>query len=58
MNEPEMLKTFNSGIGMIAVVDAKQADHILNVLNDAGESATTIGVVNDSTELTYTGSLI
>jgi phosphoribosylformylglycinamidine cyclo-ligase len=41
----EMHRTFNCGIGMIAVVSADRADKALQLLNGAGERATLIGQI-------------
>jgi phosphoribosylformylglycinamidine cyclo-ligase len=41
--EAEMGRTFNCGIGMIAVVAAEKADPVAKVLADAGETVRTIG---------------
>jgi phosphoribosylformylglycinamidine cyclo-ligase len=41
----EMYRTFNCGIGMIAVVRPEDADQALQVLTAAGETATVIGQV-------------
>lgn len=41
----EMLRTFNCGIGMIAVVAPAQADAVMKVLARAGENACVIGEV-------------
>jgi phosphoribosylformylglycinamidine cyclo-ligase len=41
----EMYRTFNCGIGMIAVVPARHADDALALLRGAGEQATLIGEV-------------
>ncbi len=43
--EGEMLRTFNCGIGMIAVVDAKQADRVAAVLSRNGETVTRLGAI-------------
>jgi phosphoribosylformylglycinamidine cyclo-ligase len=43
--EPEMLRTFNCGIGMIAIVDANGADAIADVLTRAGETVVQLGQV-------------
>ncbi|MGE5625905.1 MAG: phosphoribosylformylglycinamidine cyclo-ligase [Bacillota bacterium] len=40
---PEMYRTFNMGIGMVAVVDAADATRTLGALQAAGEQAWTIG---------------
>jgi len=41
----EMLRTFNCGIGMIAVVDPGKADAVIKMLNEHGETARPIGTV-------------
>ena len=41
----EMLRTFNCGIGMIAVVAAGQAAQVAAVLQQAGETVTPIGLI-------------
>ena len=41
----EMLRTFNCGIGMIAVVDPGKADAVIKVLHEHGETARPIGTV-------------
>ncbi len=45
VRDEEMLRTFNCGIGMIAVVAAGQAAQIAAVLKQAGETVTSIGSV-------------
>ena len=56
--EAEMLKTFNSGIGMVLVVEAAQAQAISQVLNDAGETVVTLGHVAGTEGIAYSGSLL
>jgi phosphoribosylformylglycinamidine cyclo-ligase len=58
MSEPELLKTFNSGIGMIAVVAADRADALTAVLRDAGETVTRIGHVQAGAGVAYKGALL
>lgn len=41
----EMFSTFNMGIGMMMVVDAKDADQVVKALRGAGETADIIGQV-------------
>jgi phosphoribosylformylglycinamidine cyclo-ligase len=41
--ESEMLRTFNCGIGMIAVSDEKNAGHVIDAFQEAGQQATRIG---------------
>jgi phosphoribosylformylglycinamidine cyclo-ligase len=43
--EPEMLRTFNCGIGMVAVVEASKADAVSQALTKGGETVTRIGEV-------------
>ena len=57
LNEAEMLKTFNAGIGMALVVDAARADEIAAVLAEAGETVIRLGHVNAGDGVTYRGAL-
>jgi len=43
LNDTEMLRTFNCGIGMIAVVSRAQTDHVMSALKAAGEDPIVIG---------------
>jgi phosphoribosylformylglycinamidine cyclo-ligase len=58
MSEPELLKTFNCGIGMIAVVAAERADALQAVLEAAGETITRIGQVQAGQGVAYKGRLL
>jgi phosphoribosylformylglycinamidine cyclo-ligase len=58
MSEPELLKTFNCGIGMIAVVAADRAEALTAVLEGAGETVTRIGHVQAGAGVTYKGKLL
>ncbi|MBS3647429.1 phosphoribosylformylglycinamidine cyclo-ligase [Pseudaminobacter sp. 19-2017] len=55
----EMMRTFNCGIGMIAVVAAGQAAQVAAVLQEAGEAVTPIGQIVPRRDggVVYRGSL-
>lgn len=55
--EAEMLKTFNSGIGMVLVVEADRASEIIKVLTEAGEQVHALGHVTEGAGVTYCGAL-
>ncbi|SMC46953.1 phosphoribosylformylglycinamidine cyclo-ligase [Primorskyibacter flagellatus] len=57
MAEAELLKTFNCGIGMIAVVAPDRADALTTILSDAGETVTRLGTVTAKQGVVYSGSL-
>jgi phosphoribosylformylglycinamidine cyclo-ligase len=46
---PEMHRTFNCGIGMVAIVPAQHAQRSLQLLDTLGESATMIGEIRAGT---------
>ena len=58
MEEGELLKTFNAGIGMVAVVPAARAQEAARILTDAGETVTRIGRVSEGAGISYTGALL
>jgi len=58
--EAEMLRTFNCGIGMVAVVAPDGADAVTSVLTRAGETVVRLGEVAEATSgarVSYTGHL-
>jgi phosphoribosylformylglycinamidine cyclo-ligase len=58
MQQAELLKTFNCGIGMIAVVAPERAAAIHAVLQAAGESVVELGRVVPGQGVTYRGQLL
>jgi phosphoribosylformylglycinamidine cyclo-ligase len=58
MSEPELLKTFNCGIGLMLVVAADRADAIAALLQDAGEIVARIGTVVPGEGVIYSGHLL
>ena len=46
----EMYRTFNCGVGMVLVVDANEADKTVELLNGLGEKAWTMGQIQDNAE--------
>ena len=58
MEEAEMLKTFNCGIGMILAVDAEQADALAANLEEQGESVFRLGTVTEGAGMRYSGKLL
>ncbi|MBV0911735.1 phosphoribosylformylglycinamidine cyclo-ligase [Anianabacter salinae] len=57
LEQGEMLKTFNAGIGMVLAVDAGQADEIAGLLVEAGETVHRIGHVAGGQGVHYDGAL-
>ena len=58
MSQPELLKTFNAGLGMVLAVSADQADAIAVRLEAEGERVARIGHVTASEGVRYSGSLM
>ena len=58
MVEAELLKTFNCGIGMIAVVAEDRAEALTALLQATGEDVTRIGRVIAGSGVTYRGRLL
>ena len=57
--ETEMLRTFNCGVGMIAVVDAGKADAVATTLTRHGESVTRLGevITDENRNVAYVNKL-
>ena len=58
MSAPELLKTFNCGIGMIAVVAADRAAALAELLRSEGETVCTLGRIVPGVGVIYHGSLL
>lgn len=58
MDQAEMLKTFNSGIGMVLSVEAERTDAIIELLEDAGETVSRLGHVAKGEGVRYSGALL
>ncbi len=58
MEQAELLKTFNCGLGMVLVVDSARADALRDLLQEAGETVATIGTVKSGAGVSYRGSLL
>lgn len=58
IEEAEMLKTFNCGIGMILSVAAEEADTLVKVLEAEGENVTRLGTVTANAGMRYSGKLL
>ncbi len=57
VEEHEMLKTFNCGIGMIAIVEPARVSHVTEAFEDEGITPIQIGQVTSRDGIHYTGSL-
>ena len=58
MSEPELLKTFNCGIGMMLAVASESAEALTQVLRDAGETVVAMGRVVEGQGVVYKGRLL
>ena len=57
LEQSEMLKTFNAGIGMVLVVAADRADALSELLTQSGETVSRIGKVTEGAGIRYSGQL-
>jgi len=59
MEQSEMLRAFNCGVGMIVVVAKDQANDVAQVLTDAGETVCVMGeiIARDGDAVQYSGTL-
>ena len=58
MSEPELLKTFNCGIGMIAFVDQARAADLADLFRAQGETVVELGRVVKGEGVIYKGALL
>ncbi|TPE52973.1 phosphoribosylformylglycinamidine cyclo-ligase [Amaricoccus solimangrovi] len=57
ISEPEMLKTFNCGVGLIVVVAPDRAEAVTAALAGAGETVTRVGTLAEGAGVRYAGAL-
>jgi len=63
LQQAELLRTFNSGVGMVVVIDSSEKDGIIQSLEAAGETVYTLGEVQmrssqDSPQVIVSGNLL
>ncbi len=58
MEEAELLKTFNAGVGMVLTVAANHAERIAALLTEEGETVYRIGTVTSGAGVRYSGALL
>ena len=58
MDQAEMLKTFNAGVGMVLSVSADKADEVSALLTEAGETVYRLGSVTEGEGVSYKGAML
>ncbi len=58
LEQAELLRTFNAGIGMVAVVAADRAEALVAAIEAVGVPARPIGQVTPGAGMTYSGTLL
>jgi len=58
VNQDEMLKTFNCGIGMTIICSQMAKDEVFSILEKNGENPILIGEVTNTNKVHYSGNLI
>ncbi|MGM0583377.1 MAG: phosphoribosylformylglycinamidine cyclo-ligase [Pseudomonadota bacterium] len=53
----ELLRVFNCGIGLVAIVSPDRADALAALLSEQGESVTRLGMVTDAPGVSFKGDL-
>ncbi|MGB0499100.1 MAG: AIR synthase-related protein, partial [Rubricella sp.] len=57
LDDAEMLRTFNCGIGMVLVVAEDRAEALSTLLSEMGETVLTLGAVAPGEGVVYSGTL-
>ena len=57
LDQAEMLKTFNCGIGMVAIVAPDRAEALTKIFEAHGETVSKIGAVTKGAGISYSGAL-
>ncbi len=58
LEQSELLKTFNAGLGMVLVVKSDRAEALTQLLTEHGETVHRIGTVTGGAGVRYTGALL
>ncbi|MDF0594959.1 phosphoribosylformylglycinamidine cyclo-ligase [Psychromarinibacter halotolerans] len=58
LEQAELLKTFNAGIGMVVVVAADRVEPLTALLAEAGETVSVLGSVEPGEGVRYSGALL